>query len=62
MAVLFWIRVAMPQTNEAALAGKLKHLTPFKHGKYTDILVVSGRAKSGLQQFFPEGISSNLNG
>ena len=52
MAVTFWVRVAMPATNKAAMDGKLKHLTPFKHAEFPDILVVTGRAATGFQQFF----------
>ena len=49
MAVTFWLRVAMPATNKAAMEGKLKHITPFQHEKYPDMLVVVGRAVSGFQ-------------
>ena len=52
MAVTFWVRVAMPATNKAAMDGKLKHLTPIKHAEFSDILVVTGRAATGFQQFF----------
>ena len=52
MAVTFWLRVAMPATNKAAMEGKLKHITPFQHEKYPDMLVVVGRAVSGFQQYF----------
>ena len=52
MAIRFWIRVEMPHTNQAAVEGRLKHLSPFQHGKYSDMLVVSGRAAPGLKQYF----------
>ena len=51
-AILFWIRVAMPFTNKAASEGKLKHLSPYQHPVHSDILVVTGRASSGLQRYF----------
>ena len=52
MAVVFWIRVAMPETNRAASVGKLKHLSPMIHSQYSDMLVVVGRAVKGFQQLF----------
>ena len=52
MAVVFWVRVAMPETNKAAMEGKLKHLSPLQHAKYPDILVVVGRAVAGFRQYF----------
>ena len=52
MAITFWMRVAMPATNQAAGEGKLKHLSPMKHAKYQDMLVVVGRAVQGLQNLF----------
>ena len=42
----------MPATNQAAGEGKLKHLSPMKHAKYQDMLVVVGRAVQGLQNLF----------
>ena len=52
MSVIFWMRVAMPATNRAAVQGKLKHLSPMKHSRYPDMLVVVGRAAPGLQSLF----------
>ena len=52
LAETFWLRVAMPETNKAALAGKLKHLSPLQHSMYPDMLVVVGRAVTGFKQFF----------
>ena len=52
MAVDFWLRVAMPATNKAAVEGRLKHLSPMQHARYPDMLVVVGRAVKGLQQNF----------
>ena len=52
MAMIFWMRVAMPATNQAAGEGKLKHLSPMKHAKHQDMLVVVGRAVQGLQNLF----------
>ena len=52
MATIFWIRVAMPATNKAAMEGKLKHLSPKQHGLYPDMLVVVGRAAAGMQHHF----------
>ena len=52
MAVVFWVRVAMPETNKAAVEGKLKHLSPLQHAKYPDMLVVVGRAVAGFRQYF----------
>ena len=52
MAITFWMRVAMPATNEALVKGKLKHLTPMKHAKYQDMLVVVGRASKGFKKLF----------
>ena len=51
MAEMFWMRVAMPATNKAGLAGKLKHLTPKKHDIYEDVVVVTGRALEGLRHY-----------
>ena len=52
MAITFWMRVAMPATNEALVKGKLRHLSPMKHVKYEDMLVVVGRASKGFQHLF----------
>ena len=52
MAITFWVRVAMPATNKALLQGRLKHLSPMKHTKYEDMVVVVGRASKGFQQLF----------
>ena len=52
MAVTFWMRVAMPATNKAAAAGKLKHLSPMQHSRYPDMLVVVGRVSQGFQSLF----------
>ena len=52
MAVIFWMRVAMPATNKAAAAGKLKHLSPMQHSRYRDMLVVVGRVSQGFQSLF----------
>ena len=52
LAEIFWLRVAMPETNRAAIAGKLKHLSPLQHSMYPDMLVVVGRAVTGFKQFF----------
>ena len=52
MSVTFWMRVAMPETNRAAVQGKLKHLSPRQHSKYPDMLVVVGRAAPGMQSLF----------
>ena len=43
MAIMFWIRAAMPATNVAVSEGKLKNLNPQQHPKYPDVLVVIGR-------------------
>ena len=51
MAEMFWMRVAMPATNKAGSQGKLKHLTPKKHDKYDDLIVVTGRAAEGLKHY-----------
>ena len=42
----------MPATNEALVKGKLKHLTPMKHARYQDMLVVVGRASKGFKKLF----------
>ena len=42
----------MPETNRAAVQGRLKHLSPMQHTKYPDMLVVVGRATAGLQHYF----------
>ena len=34
LAEIFWLRVAMPETNKAAIAGKLKHLSPLQHSMW----------------------------
>ena len=52
MAITFWVRVAMPATNQALLQGRLKHLSPMKHTRYEDMVVVVGRASKGFQQLF----------
>ena len=52
LAEIFWLRVAMLETNRAAIAGKLKHLSPLQHSMYPDMLVVVGRAVTGFKQFF----------
>ena len=51
MAVTFWMIVAMPDTNKAAVEGRLKHLAPLQHNKYPDMLVVIGRAVSVFQYY-----------
>ena len=43
LAVIFWVRAAMPLTNLAASEGRLKHLNPKQHPDYPDLLVVTGR-------------------
>ena len=48
MAEMFWMRVAMPATNQAGLEGKLKHLTPKRHDVYDDVIVVTGRVLEGM--------------
>lgn len=52
LATTFWLRVAMPDTNKAALEGRLKHLSPMQHPRYPDMLVVVGRAAAGLRHHF----------
>ena len=52
LATIFWLRVAMPKTNRAALEGRLKHLSPMQHPKCADMLVVVGRASAGLKHHF----------
>ena len=52
MVWIFWMRVAMPETNKALTQGKLKNLSPKRHAKYKDVLVVVGRAVTGIQNFF----------
>ena len=52
LATTFWLRVAMPDTNKAALEGRLKHLSPMQHPRYPDMLVVVGRAVAGLRHHF----------
>ena len=42
----------MPETNRAAVQGKLKQLSPRQHCKYPDMLVVVGRAAPGMQSLF----------
>ena len=54
MATIFWMRVAMPATNKAAMEGKLKHLSPKQHRLYPDMLVVVGRAASGMRHHFQQ--------
>ena len=55
LAVMFWIRAAMPATNHAAAEGKLRHLDPKAHPRYPDVLVVIGRASQGFQSLFHNG-------
>ena len=50
-AKMFWIRVAMPATNQAGLEGKLKHLTAKKHDIHEDVIVVTGRALEGMRHY-----------
>ena len=42
----------MPATNQALPQGRLKHLSPMKHTKYEDMVVVVGRASKGFKQLF----------
>ena len=45
MATMFWVRVAMPETVQAAKSQKLKTLSPKLHSEFPDVLIVSGRTK-----------------
>ena len=49
MAILFWIKQAMPETRKAYREKKLQKLTLWEHD---GLLVVSGRAMEGLKHYF----------
>ena len=49
MAIRFWFKAAMPATRQAAKAGRLRELTMVEE---QGMLVIKGRARSGMRELF----------
>ena len=51
-ATMFWMTSASPPTLVAQKTGKLANITPLEHPDYPGVLVVKGRAMTGMKTFF----------